>query len=112
MKLCADLGLILGFLVPITAFAADGWQDYMTIQGNYFEGTGNDTRIVLTMSNTFHTCGWNNTATIHLSAVGEPAFKNLTAVVLTAVAANRTLSLSVDGCIGDRAKVVGLRLRD
>ena len=106
------LGLILLslLLLPSISLAADGWQNYMTVTSNYFEGIGDAHRIVLTMENSFHTCGWNTGANINLNVVGPEAFKTLTSVVLSSWMANKKLSLNVQGCLGDRANVVALRI--
>jgi hypothetical protein len=96
--------------LPSLSSAADGWQNYMAVTSNYFEGTGNAHRIVLTMEGSFHTCGWNTAANISLSEVGPEAFKTFTSVVLSAWMADKKLSLNVQGCQGNRAKVVALRI--
>ncbi|MES9868156.1 MAG: hypothetical protein ABW090_08210 [Sedimenticola sp.] len=95
---------------PLMSLASNGWQDYMVITSNYFEGSGDAHRIVLTMERPFHECGWNTAANIQLNVVGPEAFKTLTSVVLSSWMADKKLSLAVDGCQGNRANVNALRI--
>ncbi len=85
----------------------------MGIVETYFHPVGvgaTPNYIVLSMDQSFHSCGWNNAANINSAVVGESQFKVLASAVLAAAAANRPVGLLVDGCDGDRAKVFGVRL--
>ena len=97
-------------ILPLTSSADNGWQTFMTMTGNYFEGIGNGHQIVLRMEAPFHSCGNNSLANINLSVIGPEAFSTLSSVVLSSWIANKKLSLNVQGCQGDRAKVVALRI--
>ncbi|MES9957656.1 MAG: hypothetical protein ABW086_11435 [Sedimenticola sp.] len=97
-------------IVPLMSSASNGWQDYLTVTSNFFEEVNDAHRIVLTMERPFHECGWNTAANINLNVVGPDAFETLTSVVLSAWVADKKLSLNVDGCLGNRANVKGLRI--
>jgi hypothetical protein len=67
-------------------------------------------RIALVLSAPFHSCGWNVAANIEHSVVGDVAFRNYSAVVLTALAQGKQISVFVDGCVADRARVTGIKI--
>lgn len=105
---------VLLIALPLTfhlscAQAANGWQNYMTVSGNYFEGEGTP-NIALEMDSTFNTCGWNYAGQISESTVGASKFRLLSSVVLTALASGKKLSVFVEGCVGDRANITRLRI--
>jgi len=97
-------------LAPSVAISADGWQSYMHMTSNYFEGLGENHRIVLTMETPFHTCGWNSAAHVNLNVVGPETFKTYTSVILAAWLANKKISINTNGCIGDRSKIIAVRI--
>jgi hypothetical protein len=95
---------------PLQFSYAAEWQPFMKITSNYFEGLADNHRIVITLEQEFHDCGWNTAANINLSEVGPEAFETYTAVILAAIMANRPVSLSTEGCHSNRAKAMGIRV--
>jgi hypothetical protein len=92
------------------SWPARSWTGWMALTDNYFEGTGTNHAVVIQMNTDFHSCGWNNAGQINLNVVGTDAFKSLTAVILSAWISEKMIDVAVDGCAGDRARVVGLKI--
>ena len=89
---------------------AHAWTGYIGVQEAYFEGVGSSPRIALILSQPFHNCGWNTVGNIELSVVGDDLFKVFNAAILTAVSSGKPIAVFVDGCWGDRAKIVAVKL--
>ncbi|WP_316672703.1 hypothetical protein [uncultured Tolumonas sp.] len=102
--------LLLSLSLLLLAGQASAWTGNLKVTDNYFEGTGNNARLVLVVDQNFHTCGWNNAANIDLSQVGSEAYRTLVSVALAAMVSGRPLSLDTNSCAGDRASVFGLKL--
>ena len=100
------LFIFLFFCTP--AFA--DWTSTVSIKGNYFEGTGDGTRVVLIVSKVVHSCGWNDGVQFTYSNTGDAAFKSFSSAILTAIASGKNVQLNLSGCEGDRGKIVGVRL--
>ena len=103
------ISALLFFFVQSPAFSAT-WTDFMSITSNYFEGVGTDQQVVVTLESNFNPCGWGNAANININVVGSDAFKTYSSVILSAIMANKKVSLKTDGCTFDRATVVGVRV--
>ena len=89
------------------------WTDYMEMNTNYIHplATGSKNRLlVITVAQDFHSCGWNQAGNINSELTGEELYDSLTAAFLSAWMANKKVSLLVDGCDSDRAKVIGMRI--
>jgi hypothetical protein len=102
-------------LLVSNAAYAWSWTGYLTIADNYIHtspssASATDRVLVLASTQDFHSCGWNNGGQVRASIVGDQLFATLSATFLTAWTTDRRLDLLIDGCDGDRAKVVGLKI--
>lgn len=89
------------------------WTDYRDIQSNYFHpiATGSEHRLlVMVFEQEFHSCGWNKAGNVNSQLVGEEQFDVLTAAFLAAWMGDKQISLLIDGCDSNRAKVIGMRI--
>lgn len=89
--------VLILFLSCINGSFAATWQPYRNIQEVVFEGAGASQRLVVKFTEAFHSCGWNTAANLVLSDVGDEPFK--------------ALAIAIDGCSGDRAKIIALSLK-
>lgn len=110
MKKLFKSTVLAGLVLAANSFAGF-WTEWQPITDNYFEGTDNSHRIVFTLKENFHSCGWNSAAHIQLNKVGETPFQTYTSVFLTALAAKRDVKVLVDGCVGDRANVTAIKIK-
>lgn len=103
---------ILSVLFSANVSAVTGWQSFMAITDNYWGSVTGGRNIVLVMDADFHTCGWNAAADIREAVVGPELFDTLTSVSLSSIMAGKKISVWVDGCVDDRAKVMSIRIQN
>lgn len=100
------LGIILLFSVNV---ARAEWTEFLSLKEVYFEGLGENQKLVVAFDKSFHTCGWNIAAHLKRSTLGDEVFETYTSVILATWFANGKLSLNYSGCDGERAKGLALR---
>ena len=115
MKSKTIVAILALMLLPIAevCVAAWSWTPFMGLTDNYFHptspGSSQPILVVVTDQN-FHSCGWNAAANLNSTVVGDAQFKVFTSAVLAAWMGGKSISLLIDGCDGDRAKVFGVRI--
>ncbi|HEY6528116.1 MAG TPA: hypothetical protein VIZ65_05440 [Cellvibrionaceae bacterium] len=100
----------LCFLLSFTTSAHAWLGPSVQIVDIYFEGLGNDQRMVIVVDRNIHTCGWNSAAQIDRNVVGDQAYQTYTSVILSAFHASTKTDLALIGCTGDRARVNAVRI--
>jgi hypothetical protein len=112
MRVAPAVALFASLFVAHSAWAWS-WTGYLTVGDHYIHSTSTgstDRVLVIASTQNFHSCGWNNAGQVHASVVGDQMFNTLTAAFLTAWTTDKQLDLLIDGCDGDRAKVVGIKI--
>ncbi|WP_138918435.1 hypothetical protein [Nitrospirillum viridazoti] len=97
------------FVIQAHEARAD-WSGFTKIVDNYFEGTPGHPIITLDLKDPVHSCGTNNRVDILLDNVSSENFQMMAAVVTTAIATGRSISVNVSGCFGDRANITAVKL--
>lgn len=113
MKIRPSAMCLCIFLVAATAArAAWTWTPYLSLADNYVHPTNTqyDRALVLATTANFNSCGWNNAGQVIATAVGDEMFNTLTATFLVAWTTDKQVSLLMDGCDGDRARIIGIKL--
>ena len=108
--------LVILIAIFVSSYASAAWSPVYEIKTNYFQPIGTtDQSIILTFDTSFHECGWNTAGQVQESKVGKDFFKTITSVMLSAIMANKKVSIltpdtSADYCDGTKVKIIGIRL--
>ncbi len=98
--------IITTLSLPVVA-VADGWSSFHKVFNTYFSVD----KTVVVLEEDFHTCGNNNWGKLDVAAVGENFAQTFNAAVISAISERRGISVDVEGCSGNRANIVGVRIK-
>ncbi|MCB1584337.1 MAG: hypothetical protein KDI92_14865, partial [Xanthomonadales bacterium] len=87
------------------------WTNWLTLTSNHFVHYSNGGVISVTADSDFHSCGSNNWANIKELNTNTNNFKMLNAAILSAWMTDKQVSLYIDGCDGQRANVIGVKIK-